>query len=253
MIPLDPLNWQNLNRMAVGVHAVNSREELHEVVSKELPATLGAERADWCEHGRAVPDDCACSSNCFHAAVLGLVLGGNGSNRSKPSRTDGDLGVFDLANLVSKSRLRGPALEKIASETRAKHYIVTQFFVGTHCGVLLMVRNSRPFTDAQKITLSLLREHLAIAARRHRLPRSKADHGHPAFEQSALSRREKEVLPRLVKGMTNPEIATTLGISPRTVEKHVASILDKSGLDNRRMLIGLHIAFSANHSPDKNG
>lgn len=48
-----------------------------------------------------------------------------------------------------------------------------------------------------------------------------------------LSERENEVLRHLGDGLTDREIATQLGISPRTVETHVGSILHKLGVKNR--------------------
>lgn len=48
-----------------------------------------------------------------------------------------------------------------------------------------------------------------------------------------LSEREWEVLTHLAQGLTDREIAGRLGISPRTVETHVGSILHKLGVRNR--------------------
>jgi DNA-binding NarL/FixJ family response regulator len=48
-----------------------------------------------------------------------------------------------------------------------------------------------------------------------------------------LSDREAEVLRHLAEGLTDREIAERLGISPRTVETHVGSILHKLGVRNR--------------------
>jgi two-component system, NarL family, response regulator DevR len=50
---------------------------------------------------------------------------------------------------------------------------------------------------------------------------------------AALSGREDEVLRHLAEGHTDREIAKQLGISPRTVETHVGSILHKLGVRNR--------------------
>jgi DNA-binding NarL/FixJ family response regulator len=50
---------------------------------------------------------------------------------------------------------------------------------------------------------------------------------------AALSDREQQVLRHLADGLTDREIATRLGISPRTVETHVGSILHKLGVRNR--------------------
>jgi RNA polymerase sigma factor (sigma-70 family) len=48
-----------------------------------------------------------------------------------------------------------------------------------------------------------------------------------------LSDREREVLSLLVQGLRNSEIAELLGISPRTVEKHVHHILGKLEVGSR--------------------
>jgi DNA-binding NarL/FixJ family response regulator len=45
--------------------------------------------------------------------------------------------------------------------------------------------------------------------------------------------REKEVLELLRQGLTYREMATRLGLSPKTVEKHVGAIMRKTGTSNR--------------------
>jgi two-component system, NarL family, response regulator DevR len=52
-------------------------------------------------------------------------------------------------------------------------------------------------------------------------------------ELDLLSVREGEVLRHLAAGQTDREIGEKLGISPRTVETHVGSILHKLGVRNR--------------------
>jgi DNA-binding NarL/FixJ family response regulator len=56
------------------------------------------------------------------------------------------------------------------------------------------------------------------------------DFGEP-FEP--LSKREMEVLGELTKGMSNKEIANSLGISHQTVKNHVTAILRKLNVDDR--------------------
>lgn len=55
----------------------------------------------------------------------------------------------------------------------------------------------------------------------------------PALRAVGVTVREYEVLQLLTERLTNSEIADRLSLSPRTVEKHVASLLTKTGQPNR--------------------
>jgi DNA-binding NarL/FixJ family response regulator len=52
-------------------------------------------------------------------------------------------------------------------------------------------------------------------------------------KDTELTEREVEVLRLVVAGKTNQEIGFALGISPRTVEKHVDSLYAKMGVNSR--------------------
>lgn len=52
--------------------------------------------------------------------------------------------------------------------------------------------------------------------------------------------REKEVRAMVIRGMADKQIASELGISVKTVEKHVGSILRKTGARNRTMLASMN-------------
>lgn len=54
----------------------------------------------------------------------------------------------------------------------------------------------------------------------------------PAYEQE-LTEAEARVAEAVARGLSNKEIATSLGISVRTVENHVSHILAKKGFSNR--------------------
>jgi DNA-binding NarL/FixJ family response regulator len=51
-----------------------------------------------------------------------------------------------------------------------------------------------------------------------------------------LTRRELEVVQLVAGGATNREIAETLFLSPKTVERHVSNALKKVGARNRTQL-----------------
>ncbi|MFO7689282.1 MAG: LuxR C-terminal-related transcriptional regulator [Cryobacterium sp.] len=53
--------------------------------------------------------------------------------------------------------------------------------------------------------------------------------------------REKQVRSMVVRGMADKQIAGELGISVKTVEKHVGSVLRKTGARNRTMLAGMTV------------
>jgi DNA-binding CsgD family transcriptional regulator len=67
-----------------------------------------------------------------------------------------------------------------------------------------------------------------------RLARDSSSASPAEFSQElGLTSREGEVLSWLSKGKTNRDIAQILGLSPRTVDKHLEQIYAKLGVENR--------------------
>ena len=56
-----------------------------------------------------------------------------------------------------------------------------------------------------------------------------------------LSGREREVLELVTEGMSSKEIGTRLGLSPRTIEAHRASLFDKLEVNTLAELIKLFV------------
>ena len=52
-----------------------------------------------------------------------------------------------------------------------------------------------------------------------------------------LSERELEVLRLIAEGLTNPEVATRLFLSPNTVKVHARNIYGKLGVSNRTQAV----------------
>jgi two-component system, LuxR family, response regulator FixJ len=90
----------------------------------------------------------------------------------------------------------------------------------------------------------LLLEALQQAVRQHVQSRERRQADRAARERYAqLSGREREVLARIVEGLTNKEIGRVLGLSPRTVEAHRAHLFDKLQAGSLAQLIRQYAAL----------
>lgn len=67
-------------------------------------------------------------------------------------------------------------------------------------------------------------------------PLGASPHGSPAEPRLGLSAREWEVAIEVARGLTNAEIAKTLGISRRTVATHLERIYERLGIHSRAAL-----------------
>ncbi|MEU4064158.1 helix-turn-helix transcriptional regulator [Streptomyces wedmorensis] len=84
--------------------------------------------------------------------------------------------------------------------------------------------------------------------RRHRPQAERRRAGRPRYGD-VLSPREAEVAELAAAGMSNREIATTLHLSPRTVEQHVARAVQKTEVHSRQQLAqALAAASEGEHS-----
>lgn len=69
----------------------------------------------------------------------------------------------------------------------------------------------------------------------------------PPDRYEMLTKREREVFELAAQGLSNPDIARRLGISPRTAEDHRAAVLRKLCLRNQTELV--HFALGRKISP----
>lgn len=107
---------------------------------------------------------------------------------------------------------------------------------------LYRTQEDGPFSDQDAFNLRLLSKHINLAvARCGRRPQSSSAIPDPAAVAARfhLTRREEEILGKLLHGMDNTSISQALSISINTLYKHNNSIFQKCGVKSRWELLKL--------------
>ena len=78
-----------------------------------------------------------------------------------------------------------------------------------------------------------------------------ASAGFPGADR--LTPREREVLDQIVAGCSNKEVGRRLKISPRTVETHRASLMEKLGARNAADLVRIAMGGAGGTGPNGSG
>ncbi len=108
--------------------------------------------------------------------------------------------------------------------------------------VVFGAEDDRTFDARDAELLELFAIHAAIAIVNSRLkaePAEESESGRQtiaSWTEDTLTPREREVRALVERGWQDKQIASTLGISFKTVEKHVGTILRKTGARNRTQL-----------------
>jgi FixJ family two-component response regulator len=96
----------------------------------------------------------------------------------------------------------------------------------------------KPF-DVQEM-LSTLQKAIALDEQRRR---SGSDRDGVLSRFAQLTRRETEVMEQIVQGAANKEVASRLGLSPKTVEVHRANVMRKTRANSLAELVRLHVVL----------
>lgn len=80
-----------------------------------------------------------------------------------------------------------------------------------------------------------LQAHLRVARELNAVMRARGEDAEPdaALLPNPLTQREMDVLEWVARGKTNRDVADILGMSPRTVNKHLEHIYEKLGVETR--------------------
>jgi DNA-binding CsgD family transcriptional regulator len=137
-------------------------------------------------------------------------------------------GTHRISDSLQRAEFRESALyNEYYRRIGIDHVVAVPLFVDRGLLVSFVLnRNGRDFSDRERMLLDLVREPLA-ALYRHALARQRR------FGALPVTSREREVLEWLAAGKTDREIAELLGVSPRTVQKHLQHIYDKLGVETR--------------------
>ncbi|MBN6042118.1 LuxR C-terminal-related transcriptional regulator [Amycolatopsis sp. 195334CR] len=136
-----------------------------------------------------------------------------------------------LSDLASPAALRALPLytEFYRPQGTVDQLLALASLTGRHGTAVAVNRSRRGFTRRDRELTELLAPHLAQAAARRARTSAPPD----IHRLSRLTERERQVVHRLADGATDQQIARGLGISVRTVHKHVEHSYRKLGLGNR--------------------
>jgi DNA-binding CsgD family transcriptional regulator len=116
----------------------------------------------------------------------------------------------------------------------------------------IALNRSGEFTESERLLLDALRPHLVIAYQNavrysRALSRCAADESFAVESDTALDRltdRQRDVLRAVSRGLTNCQVALELGISVRTVKKHLEHIFEQLQVETRIGAARMYLAGS---------
>ncbi len=152
------------------------------------------------------------------------------------SQRTGRWGPYRLSDYWTTRELRATQLwGDVYRHLGIGRLIAIGMFRGSRGGSINLARplERRDFTARDMLLLELLQPHFQLALGAAELRTARESSGSAERPGFGLTPREADVALWLARGRTNPEIATILGMRPRTVEKHVENILCKLGVENR--------------------
>ena len=146
---------------------------------------------------------------------------------------DFSLPGMDGAEVTERALERRPDLRIITLSMFGEESYYTRMVKAGACGFLLKDSGIDEVIESIEEVMregSYFSPRLLMSITRHmRLEESSDD--------DPLSEREKEILVAICRGLSNQEIADELFISKRTVDKHRANILEKTGCKNTAALV----------------
>jgi DNA-binding CsgD family transcriptional regulator len=210
-------------------------------VREQLAAGLACAEAVGCP--RCAAELLLCSAEALarigDSAAARRALARWDRRTSRPDALDEIVRLHALALAEREAAARAKALESALGAAKASAYALPALWIRLDIGLALGAAGSdRAVTELSEVaTAAHDRGALTIVELAEQALRSL---GVRTWRRAAagalLTRREQEVAQLVAGGATNREIAQTLFLSPKTVERHVSNALRKLGVRNRTEL-----------------
>ena len=161
-----------------------------------------------------------------------------------------------ISDSLSRSEFRRTAIyADYYRRVGLEHAVAVPLYVDQrHLVSVVLNRRGLDFSERDCERLEVARPHLAFLyrqANRDAVPSAAAQPPHePAqmdIEARTLTPLENEVLHWLARGKTDVEIAALLGLSPRTVQKHLEHVYVKLGVETRTAAVMRALALRLPH------
>ncbi|WP_221031528.1 helix-turn-helix transcriptional regulator [Actomonas aquatica] len=254
---LSPAEWVELDRIILVLHALETPEAFEDFVLGPLTQFLGADFASWNVHDQHMHMVRVANSPAYASRIAPLV---DALNRTLPSHPlfrhyiDFESGTVRRVETVERTRehvaedtFRAlPFYHEVAAPLQIEDQLIMQISIAHAGGILLTFHSHRLFTPTEHLKAAILRGH--ILARQYTLQRQADEHARESRHvrvrlMQTLSGREFETMQWLCRGLSNSEIGLRLGISTRTVDRHVSNLLAKLGIDCRTRVIARYAAW----------
>ena len=144
-----------------------------------------------------------------------------------------DINGIDLCKKIKKEF---PEIKILGISTFSERSYISRMINNGASGYLIKSASAEEIAAAIQTVMSG-RLYLSLAMEHLLQPSSRA----PSGALPALTKREKEVLRLIADGMTNPQIAGKLFISPLTVDSHRKSLLTKFNVNNTASLVRMAV------------
>jgi len=247
------LEWDSAQETIRKIHNAESVEELRHFILEEFPAKIDCHSATWNAHDgmmnivemagtefiekdyahlKGVVERNVPNHPLFHHVFIDKRVVGWGYPKSI-------LGVTEQEEFR-----KSPIYLQAYKEMKIEDQVCSQILYREQGGLILSFNSSQTIRSQVIDYIAVIQTHLELKGDQLLDVKRKAK-SEQSIKVESLTQRETEVASWLVLGKTNEEISIILGVSKRTVDKHIENIFTKLELDSRWQVMSHYGAFFA--------